>query len=234
MYTTHTSHTQTAARGRLSSTHATVIMILVIRSKLRQNRTLVVVSKFFLMTSLCWKRLVSAERHVDYCLSLTQTDTDGHRETQTDAHRQRQTETETERETETDRADLRRTGLLSSPCLNSARLHNMAMRANACHVGEFLSYSASTHTQTHTQTTDLRQTAEKLLNTRCHWSTCDMQLSLTAANQTTDNDDDDDDDDDADNVSMRHQSALLADLLSTFWRQLKHYLFEQSYPDVVL
>jgi len=61
-----------------------------------------------------------------------------------------------------------------------------------------------------------------------------MQLSLTAANQTTDNDDDDDDDDDADNISMRHQSALLADLLSTFWRQLKHYLFEQSYPDVVL
>jgi len=103
MYTTHTSHTQTAARGRLSSTHATVIMILVIRSKLHQNRTLVVVSKFFLMTSLCWKRLVSAERHVDYCLSLTQTDTDGHRETQTDTHRQRQTETETERETETDR-----------------------------------------------------------------------------------------------------------------------------------
>ena len=27
---------------------------------------------------------------------------------------------------------------------------------------------------------------------------------------------------------------MLADSLSTFWHQLKHYLFQQSYPDVVL
>ena len=61
------------------------------------------------------------------------------------------------RQTQTDRQrDLRSTGFCSSPCLNSARLHNMATRARACHVGEFLSYSASVphadHTHRHVTT----------------------------------------------------------------------------------
>ena len=51
---------------------------------------------------------------------------------------QRDGQTDTGRKTGR-QTDLRRTGLCSSPCLNSARLHNMAMRDNAIHVGEFLS-----------------------------------------------------------------------------------------------
>ena len=39
--------------------------------------------------------------------------------------------------------DLFNTGNFSCPCLNSALLHNIATRASAIQVGEFLSYVAS-------------------------------------------------------------------------------------------
>jgi len=39
------------------------------------------------------------------------------------------------------------TGTPSWPDLNSALLHNIAMRARAIHVGEFLLYIASVHEQ---------------------------------------------------------------------------------------